>query len=88
MRALLTRQVCTDLKQWLEQLAQCLSVYHVHILDLEGAASSMIDSESGSQRRLSQKVEVLESQVDKEKLGKEDAVRRFEDMQVGPFSCL
>jgi len=27
--------VCTDLRQWLEQLSMLLSLYHVHILDLE-----------------------------------------------------
>lgn len=29
-------EVCADLRQWLEQLAVVVSLYHVHLLDLEG----------------------------------------------------
>lgn len=67
----MVRDVCADLKQWLEQLANILSVYHVHILDLEG-----------DKRQLTSKVGGLEEKLKESEVEKEDAVRRFQDMDA------
>mmetsp|Transcript_57272 Transcript_57272/g.133939 ORF Transcript_57272/g.133939 Transcript_57272/m.133939 type:complete len:953 (-) Transcript_57272:40-2898(-) len=64
-------EVCTDLTQWLEQLAMLLSMYHVHLLDCEGDRSRL----AGSLRAAEAKFR----QSDEEK---KDATRRFEEIEA------
>eukprot|EP00931_Biecheleriopsis_adriatica_P068927 TRINITY_DN42827_c0_g1_i1.p1 TRINITY_DN42827_c0_g1~~TRINITY_DN42827_c0_g1_i1.p1 ORF type:complete len:1007 (+),score=235.57 TRINITY_DN42827_c0_g1_i1:68-3088(+) len=59
-------EVCKDLRQWLEQLAVLLSLYHVHILDLES-----------ERNQLSGKLRTLEAKAAEDELERKDAVARF-----------
>ncbi|CAJ1414081.1 unnamed protein product, partial [Effrenium voratum] len=64
-------EVCQDLSQWLERLALAVSVYHVHLLDLES-----------DNRRCGSKVTQLESKLKETQLERDDARRRFLEMEA------
>lgn len=59
-------EVCKDLRQWLEQLAVLLSLYHVHILDLESEKCQLADKLKATQAK-------CEESINERK----DAVSRF-----------
>eukprot|EP00930_Biecheleria_cincta_P040606 TRINITY_DN27816_c0_g1_i1.p1 TRINITY_DN27816_c0_g1~~TRINITY_DN27816_c0_g1_i1.p1 ORF type:complete len:1026 (+),score=244.33 TRINITY_DN27816_c0_g1_i1:33-3110(+) len=59
-------EVCKDLRQWLEQLAVLLSLYHVHILDLESQKCQLAD-----------KLKTTQSKYDESDNERKDAVARF-----------
>lgn len=67
----MVEDVCADLKQWLEQLANALSIYHVHILDLEVG-----------HRDMTGKVGLLETKLQDCEAERDDAMRRFDDMEA------
>merc|ERR1719329_924500 len=62
--------VCGDLRQWLDQLATLLSLYHVHLLDL--------DSE---RRKLTKLLEEKQAKFDAGEQKKQQAVLRHERIQ-------
>jgi len=59
-------EVCKDLRQWLEQLAVLLSLYHVHILDLESEKCQLAD-----------KLKTTQSRYEESNNERKDAVARF-----------
>jgi len=67
----MVEDVCADLKQWLEQLANTLSIYHVHILDLEVG-----------HRDMTEKAGLLETKLKDCQADRDDAMRRFNDMEA------
>jgi len=63
-------QVCKDLRQWLEQLATLLSLYHVHILDVEA-----------ERRRLAAVLDSREAAYTQAEEDRKDAVLRHDRLQ-------
>ncbi|CAE8597966.1 unnamed protein product, partial [Polarella glacialis] len=61
----MVQEVCKDLKQWLEQLATLLSLYHVHILDQEA-----------EKRQVAARLHDLQSKFDQHEKERKDAVLR------------
>jgi len=59
-------EVCTDLRQWLEQLATLLSLYHVHILDLEA-----------ERRNKTNRLKTIEAKYAESEAERKDAVNRY-----------
>jgi len=59
-------EVCTDLRQWLEQLATLLSLYHVHILDLEA-----------ERRKKTHRLKTIEAKYAEGEAERKDAVNRY-----------
>mmetsp|Transcript_45208 Transcript_45208/g.81307 ORF Transcript_45208/g.81307 Transcript_45208/m.81307 type:complete len:1001 (+) Transcript_45208:30-3032(+) len=59
-------EVCTDLRQWLEQLATLLSLYHVHILDLEA-----------ERKKKATRLKDLEGKYAAAEADRKDAVNRY-----------
>eukprot|EP00439_Symbiodinium_sp_Y106_P062115 s1937_g9.t1 len=64
-------EVCKDLAQWLEQLAMLLSLYHIHILDLEG-----------DRGRLATELRTTKAKYQQGDEEKKDAVRRFQEIEA------
>lgn len=71
-------QVCRDLKQWLEQLSMLVSIYHVHLLDLDrernrltarlGAAVERGDELEAKLKKVDARHHVLEKHWQEEKM--------------------
>ncbi|CAE8650802.1 unnamed protein product, partial [Polarella glacialis] len=61
----MVQEVCKDLKQWLEQLATLLSLYHVHILDQEA-----------EKRQVAARLHDLQSKFDQHEKERKDAMLR------------
>mmetsp|Transcript_19592 Transcript_19592/g.35581 ORF Transcript_19592/g.35581 Transcript_19592/m.35581 type:complete len:1062 (-) Transcript_19592:76-3261(-) len=79
------REVCADLRQWLDQLATLLSLYHVHLLDLEAERSRLSTTLQEREAKFAEgeaavKAAKVRLQQSQEKFSEEKMKRRAETL--------
>lgn len=68
----MVQDVCTDLRQWLQQLSTIVSLYHVHLLDLDNERRHLSREISESKAR-----EAASARLAKDQANRHDAIKRL-----------